>query len=39
VTENENTLESESDPPACEVQPDWVPITGAKFASVSTPYL
>jgi len=34
VTEKENTAESESDPSACEVLPEWVLITCARFASV-----
>jgi len=34
MTEKENTDESKSDPPACEVLPDWALITLARFASV-----
>jgi len=37
LTKKENTVESESDPSTCEVLPDWVLITCARFASVLTP--
>jgi len=34
VTEKESTVESESDPLACEALPDWVLITLMRFASI-----